>query len=127
MNHPTQEDMEEQLCLAITGRSTEQFAKDCYSENENDMKLVETLMQVESLQSQAISKAVAEDRKLRNRNSDGKYAYSGNWHRICECGHTLGNHTAESPNTCNDDGVCGCDNFRLAQLSTPESKEQTHE
>lgn len=49
----------------------------------------------------------------------GQYTYDGNWERLCVCGHTLGQHTAESPKACGNYGTglidCDCRKFRLSR------------
>lgn len=37
-----------------------------------------------------------------NRARNGKYAYQGNWDRLCKCGRTLGVHDAEAPHPFGD-------------------------
>ena len=34
------------------------------------------------------------------RSADGRYAFDGNWDRLCTCGHTLGIHYADPPQAC---------------------------
>jgi hypothetical protein len=46
--------------------------------------------------------------------STGRYSYSGDFDRLCKCGHTLGAHTAEPPHECinGDTGeACDCARF----------------
>lgn len=51
-----------------------------------------------------------------SRDKQGKYSYEGNWERLCECGHTLGDHTAEPPHACGNYGSglidCDCRKFK---------------
>lgn len=49
------------------------------------------------------------------RSQDGRYSYEGKWERLCTCGHTLATHTALAPHTCNENGDCGCNKFKLAK------------
>lgn len=65
-------------------------------------------------------------KKLKKRETDGKYAHEGGWERLCVCGHTLGVHSAGSPADCllysipNHSELltalnveCGCMKFKL--------------
>ena len=72
------------------------------------------------------------------REHDGRYAFDGNYDRVCVCGHTLGVHGAGSPADCllysfndaekatelasgkhtNLEIDCGCQKFRLTHLKT---------
>lgn len=70
--------------------------------------------------------------KQPKRELDGKYAFDGNYDRLCVCGHTLGSHSCGSPADClfyslsaaderriTDPGAdnpnCGCLEFRLSR------------
>jgi hypothetical protein len=59
-----------------------------------------------------------------DRDSNGRYIYSGDWERLCVCGHTLGVHTAEAPQACGTYGTglldCDCRQFKPA----PQTKEK---
>jgi hypothetical protein len=75
------------------------------------------------------------------RETDGRYAYDGNYDRLCVCGHTLGVHSAGSPADClfysfseeekaqerNSgkhlmvDADCGCHRFRLSRKKQREA------
>lgn len=64
-------------------------------------------------------------RKAPNRANDGRYAFEGQWERLCTCGHTLGLHAYAAPHDClNGTGVpgqtamgdhCDCQRFRLSR------------
>lgn len=52
----------------------------------------------------------------------GQYAYSGDWDRMCRCGHTLGIHGGGGFDCLNGDTgaggtgePCGCEKFRPAK------------
>lgn len=70
--------------------------------------------------------------RIQKRETDGKYAFDGDFDRLCVCGHTLGVHSAGSPADCllysfgkmaegemdkqaNKDVECGCQRFRLSR------------
>ena len=81
----------------------------------------------------------AQLKRFRKREQNGQYAHTGNWDRLCVCGHTLGDHCAGSPADClfysfpeserrNKPGAdrpnCGCEKFRLSrakQAASPDS------
>lgn len=59
--------------------------------------------------------------RTENRNrSTGRYSYTGNFDRLCKCGHRLGIHAGEPPHDCfNEDKAgggtgepCDCKEFR---------------
>ena len=54
-------------------------------------------------------------RKRPRSRQTGRYTYEGQWDRLCRCGLTLGQHTAEAPHIVDDmiDGVRReCPGFR---------------
>lgn len=72
-------------------------------------------------------------RPWQKRGDDGRYEHTGDWNRLCVCGHTLGVHAAGSPADCllysmgpdkpmaeqrNPDVNCGCQKFRLSRRRT---------
>lgn len=59
--------------------------------------------------------------RRQDRAQDGRYTFDGNLHRLCVCGHTLGNHSSGSPHDCltysfpktdHRHAECDCPKFR---------------
>lgn len=78
---------------------------------------------VESLK-QEVDSTIAAARRPRER-ATGRYGFVNRWDRLCQCGHKLGDHTAQAPHDCIavdfGHGPCGCERFRPAKRAVQEA------
>lgn len=65
---------------------------------------------------------MADEPRPQNRDdATGRYDYDGNLHRLCRCGHTLGDHSAGTPHECFVPTMppytpCDCTRFRPVRV-----------